>query len=353
MTTPSATLPEVSPLPSSALLSAAETRVVFVAYDADGHVGRHLTEAAEKLRIGFRVMSPTLAFDAPWLLSKFNWHLRGHRPTRLAQFSQRAIEVCTSFGATHVIATGIAPLSAGAIRTLRNAGLRVVNWLTDDPWNPAHRAPWFTETISHYDAVFTPRSSIVDELRDAGARRVDLMPFAYCARCHFAARKYHQRATVSFVGGADADRARYIRALVKDGIGVELYGGYWQRHRALRAAARGFVDSAGYRAVVAGSAVSLCLVREANRDAHVMRSYELPAMRACILAQDTADHRELYGPDGETVRYFTSRDDIASAARALLGDEAERQRLAVAVHSRVVRPEHSYYQRLASLLGPE
>lgn len=324
--------------------------MLFIAYDAEGHVGRHLTEAAEQLRIDFRVMSPALAFDAPWLISKINWHGRGHRPTRLEEFGRRAIEVCTSFHATHVIATGVAPLSADVLRTLHKAGVRVVNWLTDDPWNKAHRAPWFLATLPQYDVMFTPRTSIIDDLRTAQARRVELLPFAYCIACHFAPHKYHERAVVSFVGGADTDRARYINALVHDGVAVELYGGYWQRERALRESAGGFLDMAAYRAVVAGTAVSLCLVREANRDAHVMRSYELPAMRACILAQDTPDHRELYGPDGETVRYFRAADDIAAAARRLLSDAAERHRLAVAVHSRVVRPENSYNARLEQLL---
>ncbi len=308
-------------------------------------------EAAAKLRIPYRVMSPTLAFDAPWLISKINWHVRGHRPTKLEQFGKRAVELCHSFNATHVIATGIAPLPGHTIRTLRSAGMRVANWLTDDPWNDAHKAPWFIETIPEYDVVFTPRSTLVDDLKRAGARAVELLPFAYCSACHFPARRYDERAAVSFVGGADQDRLRYINALVKANVPVELYGGYWNRQRKLTDAARGFVDTAGYRAVVAGTAISLCLVREANRDQHVMRSYELPAMRACILAQDTGDHRELYGPDHDTVRYFNGAEDIAGVARELMRDAAERERLAVAVHSRVVRGENSYYARLESLLG--
>lgn len=350
MSIQSPTLPAVSPLHSSGLAESGR-RVVFIAYDADGHVGRHLIQAADKLRISYRVMSPTLAFDASWLVSKINWHLRGHLPSRLEQFGKRAVELCLSMKATHLIATGIAPMPAPALRTLRNAGVRVVNWLTDDPWNAAHKAPWFIETIPEYDVVFTPRSAVLDDLRKAGARTVEMMPFAYCSACHFAAKKYEERKVVSFVGGADRDRVRYINALIEAGIDVELYGGYWSRERSFSDLARGFVDTAGYRAVVAGTAISLCLVREANRDEHVMRSYELPAMRGCILAQDTADHRELYGADGDTVRYFSSAEDIAVRARELLGDDAERERLAVAVHSRVVRPENSYYARVEKLLG--
>jgi hypothetical protein len=304
-------------------------------------------QAADKLRITYRVMSPALAFDAPWLISKVNWHLRGRRPSRLEQFGKRAVELCTSIEATHLVATGIAPMPGAALRALRKAGVRVVNWLTDDPWNAAHQAPWFIETIPEYDVVFTPRTAVIDDLRSAGARAVELMPFAYCSACHFPAKKYEERNVVSFVGGADSDRVRYINALIDADINVELYGGYWKSKRAFSDSARGFVDTAGYRAVVAGTAVSLCLVREANRDTHVMRSYELPAMRACILAQDTPDHRTLFG---DSVRYFTGVSDIAQQARALLRDQAERERMAVAVYSRVVRPDNSYYSRLQKLL---
>ncbi|HEY0809349.1 MAG TPA: glycosyltransferase [Longimicrobiales bacterium] len=339
------------PQPSSKSRGPSETRIVFIAYDAEGHVGRHLTEAADKMRIQYRVMSPTLAFDAPWLVAKFNWHLRGHRPTRLDQFGKRAAELCSAIDATHLVATGIAPLSAPALRAIRASGVKCVNWLTDDPWNAAHRAPWFLESITEYNTIFTPRSAVVDDLRHAGVRNIGIMPFAYCGACHFAGKKREQRTAISFVGGADHDRVRYVDALVKANITVELYGGYWQEQRGLAQFAGGFVDTAGYRAVVAGTAASLCLVREANRDGHVMRSYELPAMRGCILAQDTPDHRELYGPDGETVRYFTSVKDIGSTAHGLLNDAAERDRLGVAVHARVAQPENSYYTRLAQLIG--
>jgi spore maturation protein CgeB len=219
------------PQPSSKSRAATETRIVFIGYDAEGHVGQHLVEAAVKMGIPYRIMSPTLAFDASWLVSKLNWHLRGHRPTYLDEFGIRAAQLCNAFNATHLIATGIAPLSASAVSTIRNRGVHCVNWLTDDPWNAAHKAPWFVDAIPEYNAMFTPRAAVLDDLRRAGARDVAIMPFAYCALCHFAAQKYEQRSAVSFVGGADQDRVRYVAALVKAKIAVELYGGYWHKQR--------------------------------------------------------------------------------------------------------------------------
>src|SRR5687768_2144546 len=177
---------EASPKHASGPLNVTEPRVVFVAYDAEGHVGQHLIEAATKLRVAYRVISPAVAFDASWLASKLNWHLRGHRPARLEHFGTRAAELCEGFHATHLIATGIAPLPVQAVREIRNRGVRTVNWLTDDPWSAAHKAPWFIESIPEYETVYTPRSAIIDDLRAAGARTVEMLPFAYCSNCHFA-----------------------------------------------------------------------------------------------------------------------------------------------------------------------
>ena len=55
-------------------------------------------QAADKLRIPYRVMSPALAFEAPWLISRINWHLRGHLPTRLEAFGKRALELAHQEG---------------------------------------------------------------------------------------------------------------------------------------------------------------------------------------------------------------------------------------------------------------
>ena len=59
--------------------------------------------------------------------------------------------------------------------------------------------------------------------------------------------------------------------------------------------------------------VNLCLVRRAKRDGHVMRSFEIAAVGGCMLAQDTDEHREIFGPEGEAVRLFSRR---AAPARA-------------------------------------
>src|SRR6516165_10680361 len=103
-------------------------------------------------------------------------------------------------------------------------------------------------------------------------------------------------------------------------------------------------------ALTAAAKVNLCLVRRANRDGHVMRSLEIAALVGCMLAEDTPQHREIFGADGEAVGYFRSVREAAERAHALLADPAERARLSAAVKARIRSGEHTYRDRLATIL---
>jgi spore maturation protein CgeB len=96
--------------------------------------------------------------------------------------------------------------------------------------------------------------------------------------------------------------------------------------------------------------VNLCLVRRANRDGQVMRSYEAAATGACMLVEDTPEHRELFGGDGETVVYFRAIDDMLSQLTHLLASARERLRLGHAVRKRIAEGGHTYEDRLRSML---
>jgi hypothetical protein len=81
-----------------------------------------------------------------------------------------------------------------------------------------------------------------------------------------------------------------MREFMPHGSPVLLAGAYWDRYPAFRAYALGIK-----RALTAAAKVNLCLVRRANRDGHVMRSFEIAAIGGCMLAQDTDEHRDIFG----------------------------------------------------------
>jgi spore maturation protein CgeB len=331
--------------------------LLVVGVPEETHVGAHFRRAAASLRTPVEFADARRAFDGPGWLRQFNWRVRGRRPSRLTEFNLALIRTLRDAAPRALLATGIAPVSAATLAAARTLGIVTMNFLTDDPWNPAHRAPWFMEALPEYDYVYTPRSANLGDLRSIrrGGPSV-YVPFAYAPEVHFPEPTLTPReesgydSDVMFAGGADEDRRQVLGAFVRAGFRVALYGGYWDRYTETRAAARGYLDAAGLRTTTAAAKVCLCLVRRANRDGHAMRSFEVPAMGGCVLAEDTPDHRRIFGPEGAAALYFQDIDDALAKARGLVNEPARRVQLAAAAHGVVTGGANTYADRLRSML---
>jgi len=331
-------------------------RLLLVANPESVHVGAHLHEAAQELGVPVRLCDLRQAFEAPRWLASLNWRLRGRRPVHLRSFSERLLQACRGFRPTRMLSTGLAPIDSRALMAIGGLGIARLSYLTDDPWNPAHRAAWFLRALPHYDHVFSPRQSNLDMLRAHGCCEVSYLPFAYAPSQHYAESVQPEEQArlacdVIFVGGADRDRLPLVAALISAGLRVALYGAYWDRYSETRRYHRGHADPQTLRKATGAAKIALCLVRRANRDGHVMRSFEIPAIGACMLVEDTAEHREIFGPDGESVTYFRSTPEMIERARWLLDRPAERQRLAAAARAHIVAGGQAYKDRLAVMLG--
>ena len=318
-----------------------------------GHIANYIASGARQLGLDHRVLDASAAEARSRLGRSFYWRLRAKRPARMDRFAARVLETCAASRCSFVLTTGCAPLDRSHIERIRSLGARIVNYSTDDPWNPALRAPWFLSALPSYDAVFTPRHANMDDFRRSGVRTVRYLPFAYDPEVH---RPWPEAASsaapsdVLFVGGCDNDRLPLIGALIKAGLNLALFGGYWDSHRMTRAHWRGLANQDTIRSASAAAQISLCLVRRANRDSHVMRSFEAAAIGGCILAEDTADHRELFGPDDQAVRYFNTVDEMVRQAKRLVADAGARHRLATKLRQRMAGGGHSYADRLATML---
>jgi spore maturation protein CgeB len=81
-----------------------------------------------------------------------------------------------------------------------------------------------------------------------------------------------------------------------------------------------------------------------------MRSFEVPAMQGCFLAERTDDHVDLFGADRDAVAYFDDAAGMIEAARWILLHPAERDRLAARAAGLVKAGRHTYADRLAAML---
>src|SRR5437879_3436133 len=132
-------------------------RLLIVGVNEPGHTGRYLASAAKRLGIDYHIVDTRRAEAASRVGRSFHWHLRGKKPARLDEFAMQVLKMCAVMRPHVTLATGCAPLDQWHIENLRGQGIRVVNFSTDDPWNPSLRARWFISVLPSYDAIFTPR----------------------------------------------------------------------------------------------------------------------------------------------------------------------------------------------------
>ncbi|HUP89535.1 MAG TPA: glycosyltransferase [Longimicrobiales bacterium] len=321
-------------------------RLLLVGNPGGTNVADSFLHAAREKGIEAALAPSTTAFRSNRIHRTISWRVLGHRPPLLAPFSQRVGNDAHTIKATHVVATGLAPVTADVLRTIE---ARKIVFLTDDPWHPDFRSSWFMDAVLQYDVVYTPRRSNIDDLINHGCRDVRYLPFGYDPR-HFFREERPAEFDVFFAGGAEDDRVRYLKPLMSDDLRVALAGDRWDRYAETRAYYKGHFDPAELRRATAAARVSICLVRKSNRDGHVMRTFEIPACGGCLLAEDTAEHRAIYGPHGDAVLYFNSPDELHLRVHELLTDVNLRQKLRDAAHRIVTEGRNTYGHRLATIL---
>lgn len=330
--------------------------LLIVGDPGETQVGAHLRDAAGELDVPVGFCDTRQAYTADPLTRRVLWWLGGRRPARLDAFSEYVWSRVQESRPDVLLATGLAPLNRDVLDRIGRAGVVRANVLTDDPWNPVHRAPWFLRALPAYDWVFSPRDRVLPDLRRAGVRHVERVWFGYNPRIHFPDPTASgpdggsDGVDVLVAGGADRERVAMVSPLLRAGLSVALYGGYWSRFPESRRAARGMLDAAGLRRATTSARVVLGMVRRGNRDDHSMRSFEVPAMRGCLLAERTDGHERLFGRDGEAVTYFEHAGDVVAAVRRLLDQPAERRRLADAAHGLITGGRHTYRDRLEQML---
>jgi spore maturation protein CgeB len=330
------------------------TTLVLVGDARPEHIGTHFLHAGRELGLTIHFAEVREARGSS-IMRRIGWHLAGRRPGRLGQFSRRVLDICARYKPDVLLTTGFAPVTAGSLNRIGSLGIYRINYLTDDPWNPAQHAPWFLQALKEYDEVLSTRRANMGDLGTLGCKRVGYLPFGFAPDLYFPEHLSPERNSeletdIMFAGGADTDRLPYITALAGAGFHVGLYGMYWERFAETRELARGFQSPTIVRAAVAAAKVVLCLVRRANRDGTCMRTFEVPAVGACMLVEKTGEHLDLFGPEGQAVLYFDNIPEMIEKTRWLLDHPTERERLNAAAHRLIVGGEHTYRDRLAAII---
>lgn len=329
-------------------------KLVLVGQSGGTHLGGSLLRAAQKLEIPTSFHDVRQAKSKIKLLNSIWWRARSKRYPLGRQFEAKVLEDVKEKRPTHFLTTGLTPISRRTLERIRDFNTICLHFSTDDPWNPKAGSNWYLESLRAYDRVFTPRQSNIHQLRDLGCLDVVYLPFGYDRALFervFLSEAPVQSGDVLFVGGGDPERAEFIRAFASAGLKVTLAGGYWADYPDLARHSVGLLSSQQLISATQEHKINLCLVRKANRDGHVMRSFEIAAIGGCMLVEDTKEHRAIFGPDSLRVRLFETAEQASAIAKAMLSDPAERTRLGRAVNEHIISGGNTYEDRLSFMLS--
>jgi spore maturation protein CgeB len=286
------------------------------------------------------------------------YRLWDKKALKYREFNRDLISMAAKFKPEVMLATKGSFISPEAlIEMKRCSGPLLVNYATDDPFNRNTSGRHIVDAIPHYDVYICTKRAIMEDVRRAGCSTVIFVPFGYEPSMYYPEQPLPNeeharfRSDVAFIGGADADRYPFFEALADaiPGLDLHLYGGYWDRHPRLKKYHRGFATGRDYRLVIAGTKIAPCLVRRANRDGHVMRTFEVPACGGFMLHERTLELPEFYQEDKE-VACFGSAQELAEKTQYYLAHPQEREAIARAGHARCV-PAYSYDNRIKEILG--
>jgi spore maturation protein CgeB len=292
------------------------------------------------------------------LIQKAAFRLLRRRPLAYRRLNRDFLATALQFRPEVVLVVKGAFVAPQTLRRIKEeTGAVLVNYATDDPWNPRVSTPDLVRAIPYYDLYACTKRAIMPDVQAAGCLRVIFVPFGYKPTVHYpekpAAPEEHTRfeSDVVFIGTCDADRVPYFEALAKNlpDLRLHLYGGYWHRHPLLRRYYRGFALGRDYRLALGAAKIALNFVRHANRDRHTLRSFEIPACGAFMLAERTEEHLEWF-EEGKEAAYFDSPAELVEKVRYYLVRHQEREAIAWRGYLRVTRGGNTYKDRLATIL---
>lgn len=321
------------------------------------NIGESFLLAAESLGIPAQIVQTSIASHPSKTMNRIRKYFFDKVPANQKKFEELVASNMESFKPNLILVTGCVYLSKYFFDKANTIGAKTSIFLTDDPWNKSLKSRHFIQTLQHYDCVFNPRHLNMKDISRI-SDKVHYLPFAYCpyllkkgeVRPVFEDR-FKEGFDVFFYGGADSDRCNLMKELKSKQLKVLLAGGYWEKY---------FpgdpdvipenLNPAEIQLAVHNSKLALCLVRRANRDEHSMRTYELPYLNACILAEDTSDHRRLFGREN-AVCYFGSASELVAGAKELLTHPERREAMKKNCRNLVViNGSNSYADRLKEIL---
>jgi spore maturation protein CgeB len=258
--------------------------------------------------------------------------------------NQRLLKNVKSFKPDLVFVIKGPSVFASTLRQIKQSGNALLfNFNPDNPFNRNRGASnnKIREAIPYYDCYFIWGKFLIDPLKNAGARRVEYLPFAFDPELHFPVGISDQEREdrgndVAFIGTWEKEREEWLEHLTDYDLAI--WGNQWEKMKRgspLRKKWRGDVAIANdYSCVCSASKIVLNFIRKQNGDAHNMRTFEVPACRGFMLTTRTKEQCEFF-EEGVEVACFDTPQELRRKVDQFLSDEGMRKKFSSAAYEKV------------------
>ena len=213
---------------------------------------------------------PTFSPSMARLRGKVFYRLADRRSWEWWGFQRQLLQRIELLRPRLILVTGILPLDPAVFAAVHRQGGTIVNYLTDDPWNPNHRRRSFLSNLADYDHIFSTKQALQGRLRAAGATSTSWLPFAYDPTLHRPPSAQPDDAErfavdVAFVGTGAGERLPWLAALADvPGLRRRIYGNSWQGLTTPGWEQHGAVTGETYARAISGARLVLGLLRQAS-----------------------------------------------------------------------------------------
>ena len=249
-------------------------------------------------------------------------------------------------------------LMPDTIEKIKGLGKRVVCYHPDDPFNKEFGATTFftLPSIKHYDAYFTWHKNLLDKIEDMGCSNVFYIPFAAdmdIIKPLPSNSESKMLYDVSFIGNADAERIRIIKEIASHLNGttdrtfkLALFGNGWTGIEGFDC--KGVIQGDEYLSAMHRTRININILRNQNKGAHNMRTFEIPAAGGFMLHEYSEEAAGFFR-EGEEAEYFRDAREGAEKIRYYLNNEPERARIAKSAYNKLISSDYSY-RRLSDII---
>lgn len=230
-----------------------------------------------------------------------------------------------------------------------------ININPDDPLNIKSRGASnanVVESLSFFDIYCTWSRSLVNQLKQKGARQVEYLPFGYDPELHSIGKLpiVSNSQKVAFIGTWDRQREATLAQLTQ--YPLEIGGTNWDRLPKSSSLYRNLITSnAVYGSqliqITSQAAVSLNLLRPQNFGAHNMRTFEIPSMGGLMLTTRT-EEQDAWFPEGSASLMYGNIDELKEQLDWIFAEPVAAERIRVNGHK--LAQDHSYTERAKQLL---